>query len=136
MKAFFELSGLLAVSIVLAACVPSVVGGSQGYTVAYVAGELQATEEVGIDHAWNGTEMALQDLGLVVTSKDRDELSGSLIARGSEDKKISVRLERLAADKTMLRIRVGTFGDQNLSTGILDRIEERLGLRYNRSRSS
>ena len=122
--------GIFAAGLLLCSCVPTVVGGTEGYNVAYVAGELQAAEEVGIDHAWNGTEQALQDLGLVVTSKDKDDLSGSLVARGSEGKTVTVRLERLQSDRTMLRIRVGTFGDQNLSTAILDRIEERLGLRY------
>ena len=124
------LVSVFAAGAMLCSCVPTVVGGSQGYTVAYVAGELQASVEVGIDHASNGTEQALQDLGLVVTSRERDELSGSVVARGAEDKKVTVRLERQAPDRTLLRIRVGTFGDQSFSTAILDKIEERLGLRY------
>lgn len=112
---------------VLSGCVPVLVGGAAGYNVAYVAGELQATEDMPIQETFQATQDAVQDLGLVITDRDKDELSAVVIARGAEDKKVKVQLERVTDNSTMLKIRVGIIGDQNFSNAVLDRIESRLG---------
>lgn len=110
------------------ACVPLMVGGSSGASVAYVAGEMQAQEDVSLDEAWIATRRALQTLELDVTVDEKDSLSAHLVGRGAEDKKISVRLERVSPRTTTVKIRVGIIGDQAFSMQVLDQIEEELGL--------
>ena len=119
---------VLILIVALCSCVPTVVNRESGYNVAYVAGQLQARQDKPIDDVWLATQDALVDLGLTVSSKEKDSLTGAIVARGAEDKKVSVSLERLSDNRTMVRIRVGVLGDENLSFAVLDRIENRLGL--------
>lgn len=124
----------LLISILLAACIgitsgclPLLAGGAAGgISVAYVANELQAQEETSIQEAYAATIEALEELGLTVTSKEKDALTSKIIASGAEDKEITVRLERQTDYVTTIRIRVGLIGDRGFSMLILEKIEDRL----------
>lgn len=120
---------LLTLSIfAICSCVPTIAGNGAGYSIAYVAGELQAQEEISIDEAWPATIRALEALELQVKEQDKDSLSGKAVAYGADDKKITVRLRRDSAGVTSFKIRVGLWGDQSFSMTILERIEEEGGL--------
>ncbi len=112
----------------LTSCVPTIAGSGAGYSIAYVAGELQAQEELSIDEAWPATIRALESLELQVKDQDKDSLSGKAVAYGADDKKITVRLRRDSAGVTSFKIRVGLWGDQAFSMTILEKIEEEGGL--------
>jgi hypothetical protein len=87
----------------------------RGGTVVYVRGELQATEEVPLDTAWEATQKAMGDLKFATTSKAKDALAGELIARRASGKKVTVKLKRQSNTLTEIRIRVGIFGDEPTS---------------------
>lgn len=107
-------------------CAALVVGAGAGAgTVAYVAGELQATEDVSLTNAWNASKRAMKDLGFSITSAEKDAFEGKIIARGAGDKKVTISLEKVTDKTTEIGIRVGFFGDESMSIEILDSIRAR-----------
>ena len=94
-------------------------------TILFIKGELQSTENVSIDKAWRATVLAVDDLGFVVTSKEKDAVSAKLNALTADNKEVKITLNRKADKATQIAIRVGTFGDESLSRLILDKIRER-----------
>jgi len=119
--------GLLALGvIVLSGCTALWVAGGAAAgagTVAYAMGELKSTEEIGLVPAWEATQQAIKDLEFATTSKEKDAVEAKLIARGTADKKIKIRLIKQSDAVTQIRIRVGTFGDETLSRQILEKIK-------------
>jgi hypothetical protein len=115
--------------ISLCSCIPLLAGGTAGgFSVAYVAGELQTHEPVTIDEGYMSAQRALEGLELKVTDREKDALTAKVVAYGAEDKKITVRLERQSDNLTIVKIRVGLLGDQDYSLTVLDRMEQELGL--------
>ena len=92
-------------------------------TVAYVKGELRSTQEIPFERTWNATTEAMKELEFAITQKEKDALSGLIVARGTDDQKIVIHLEKQSEDLTEIRIRVGSFGDESRSQLILDKIK-------------
>ena len=100
-------------------------GGAAGAgTVAYVGGELKSSENVSLDRAWNASQVAIGSMGFTVTSQEKDGFSGKLIARGAEDRRVTVKLKKQTDEVTQIGIRVGTFGDKTLSRQVLEEIKK------------
>ena len=100
-------------------------GGAAGAgTVAYVGGELKTVEEVSLNRAWNATQKAMNNLGLTITTKEKDAFDGQLIAKGTANKTIKIKLNKQSDTLTEIKIRVGTFGDESLSLQILESIKK------------
>ena len=95
-------------------------------TVAYVNGELKAADEVSLNRGWSATQRAMEDLEFRVISLQKDALAGKLVARRADDTKITIRLTKQSDAVTEFRIRVGTFGDEDLSRLIYQKIKSRL----------
>jgi hypothetical protein len=131
-KAKIILTVLLAgMTISASGCGPEIValaavGAGAGGTVAYVKGELEATLDAGMDTSYDASLKALEQLQLVPTQKLKDSLSAEIIARRSDDTKITVKLTRVEDKITKLSIRVGVFGDQEQSTTIYSHIKQNL----------
>ena len=106
-------------------CVLLAVGAGAG-TVAYVRGDLHATLETSVPKAVRAVERAIDDLKFAKVSETQDALNAEIIARTALDKKVTVFVERKGDDVTEVRIRIGAFGDQELSVAILDKIKARL----------
>jgi len=128
MKNKILLVALLAVATALgsgcALFVAGVVGGAAGVgTYAYISGELQTSEAVTLDKAWDATQAGMKDLGYTMVEKQKDSLRAKLTALGPGDKKIQVSLEKKSDTVTQIGIRVGTFGDETLSRQILAKIK-------------
>lgn len=120
---------LLALAGLGAGCAVVAVGaaagaGAAGY--AYVSGVLISTESATLDRTWNATLAAMKDLQFPVTSQRKDALQADLVARNAFDKRISIKLKKVAEQSTEVRIRVGTFGDEAASRAILEKIKKRL----------
>jgi hypothetical protein len=95
--------------------------GAGGY--AYVSGELKDTESVSLDTAYNATLAAMKDLQYAVVSKPKDAMTATITVRNAKDEKIVITLNKQSATITEIHIRVGTFGDEQLSRQILDKIK-------------
>jgi uncharacterized protein YceK len=129
MKIKLLVTTLLAVTTLafLTGCAAVVVGGAAGAgTYAYIKGELKTTESATLDRAWSATQGAIKDLQFSTTSQAKDALQARLVARTAMDKKIEVQLTKVSDSLTEIRIRVGTFGDEDLSRTILHQIQKRL----------
>lgn len=116
----FILTGCLA-----AAAVGGAAAAGAG-TVAYIKGELKATEEATLEKTWEATVGAVDELEFLVINKVKDAVSAELEAKTADNKTIKIELKRVSENLTDISIRVGTFGDESLSRYILSKIETRL----------
>jgi hypothetical protein len=122
---------LLAVCpLVLTGCLAAAaVGGAAAAgagTVAYIKGELKATEEASMDKTWKATVGAVDELNFLVINKIKDAVSAELEAKTADNKTVKIELKRVTENLTDISIRIGTFGDETLSRYILSKIEARL----------
>jgi 20S proteasome alpha/beta subunit len=107
-------------------CLAVAAGAGAGAAVAYVRGELETNVNATYDDTVAATNKALQQLGIAKISEKRDALVAVITARNAADKKIEVRLDRVADKLTKVRIRIGLMGDEPLSLTILDKIKSNL----------
>jgi len=126
-KSLILLSAVSVLGLFLSGCAALIIGGAAGAgTYAYVSGELKTTKNTTLDRAWSASLGAMSDLQFKVTTQQKDALQGRLVARTAADKKVEVNLKKLSDNTIEVRIRVGTFGDEDLSNLILQKIEKRL----------
>ena len=110
-------------------CAVLLVGGAVAAgagTVVWVKGELKATVDGTLDHAWAASQAALKDLQMPVTGQEKDGLQGKLTARAAGDKKVTILVKKATGTTTDIGIRVGTWGDEPMSREILDKIKKHL----------
>jgi len=111
----------------VAGCGAIVAGAAAGAgAVAYVRGELEATEEAALDDVVNATQAAMGELRFTLTSSEADAVSARFAAKTANDKTIVINLKKVTAALTEIRIRVNVFGDEELSRLILDKIKKHL----------
>ena len=113
-------------ALFISGCVAVVVGAGAAGTVAYVRGDLEAVESKKLDDVYEATLKAVDELKLNVTKKTKDALSGVIIARDAQDKKITINLRATAEETTRVSIRVGLFGSETKSRLIYQKIHENL----------
>jgi hypothetical protein len=108
-------------------CAAAVVGGAAGAgAVLYSQGELKTTENAKLDEVYDAILNAMDDLDLDVISKDKDGLSGKIVAKAENGDNIDIKLEQLPNDITEMKIRVGAFGNEDRARLIEQKIRERL----------
>jgi len=96
-------------------------------TVAYVEGELDTTYAASLDRTWNATMAALKDSQLGITDQKKDVAHATIKARRGDNTPVTVSLDQAGPNTTSVKIRVGTFGDEEASRAINRRIAARLG---------
>jgi hypothetical protein len=96
-------------------------------TVAYVEGELQSTYVARLDRTWNAAMAALQDLELGVKTADKDAAGGTIGAMRTDQTPVKLTLKAAGPGTTSVKIRVGTFGDEEVSMAIHHKIAAHLG---------
>jgi hypothetical protein len=94
--------------------------------VAYVRGELETTLASPLARVHAASQGALDDLQFAVSSSDRDAVYGEIRALTVDDRRIKLEMNARGKEVTELRIRVGMFGDEEVSRRILDRLKARL----------
>jgi len=109
--------------------VAAVAGGAAAAvgTAAYVKGDLEVILEEDLDVVYAASKKALEDLEISIVGTDKDLLSAVVHGRGAEDKKVTIKMERVEKGRLVkLSVRVGTFGDKDFSKIIYDRINKHL----------
>jgi hypothetical protein len=106
-------------------CVVAAVGAGAG-TAAYVMGKVQAIEAEDLNTVYAATVKAAEQLELNVTKKTKDALSGMIVARDSQDKKVKIKLSATTEGTTKISIRVGFFGSETKSRLIYEQIKKNL----------
>lgn len=122
---------MLAVSpLILTGCLAAAaIGGGAvvgAGTIAYLKGELKATEGYSMNVTWAATVAAVDELEFLVINKVKDEVSAELKAQTADNKTVNIKLKRIADNLTEITIRVDTFGDEALSRYILNKIQSKL----------
>jgi len=122
-------AGLVLAGTLLAGCAVLLVGAGAGAgvgTYAYVNGELKHEVHASLDRTWAATSQAVRALELRVVESHKDQLGGKVEARRADGKPVKIALESEASDRTVVRIRIGTFGDESGSEQIAREIDKRL----------
>ena len=111
---------------VLPGCVAAALGaGAVG--LIYIHGEHGLVVSAAPVQAVAVAKTAVEDHGFVYISSDADELSGQVIARTKDDTRVLVTAERLSDGSSRVWVRIGTFGQENLSQELLYAIRDRIG---------
>jgi hypothetical protein len=119
-------AGWLALSLTsLSGCILAAAGAGAG-VVAYARGELETNLNSEYASVLEAARGAMADLEFARPSENKDALKAVLISRPSMDKKVEITLANSGKKLTNIKIRVGVFGDQELSLLILDKIKARL----------
>jgi len=88
----------------------------------YLRSELKRTYAATYDNTWDATKAALEDLELKIVRSPRDKMSGEMVALRGNGQEITARIESLSEHSTQVGVRVGTFGDRNVSSRVHDTI--------------
>jgi hypothetical protein len=115
---------LVALPLASTGCVFLAIGGAAAAgagTVAYLKGELTSTEDVSLESAYFAFGKALSDLEYPITDQAKNSHSAYVKALSAADKSIKVNLEKVAHDVTKVDIRVGVFGNEDISRLLLDK---------------
>jgi uncharacterized lipoprotein len=124
---------LVCTHFVLQGCVPLVAAGAGAAAgvgaASYVGGEMKTTYAAPFDRAWDATMLALRDTELRILDTQKDDIKGTIKAARSDGTNVTVGLEQAGPGTTRVGVRVGTFGDEDASKIIHNRIASRLGTR-------
>jgi len=122
---------VLGLSLMVQGCVPLLAAGAGAAaaagTVAYVEGDLETTYAASLDRTWNATMAALRDSQLRITDQQKDVAHATIKARREDNTPVTVALDQAGPSTTSVKIRVGTFGDEEASRTLNRRIASRLG---------
>ena len=110
-------------------CVPLLLAGAGGAAGAYFykKGELVVPYDKPYESVWVATLNAVQDRNITVEQKAKDGLSGTIKGRRAGGSGVKIKVLNKAAGTTVVKIRVGTFGDKQASLLIKQAIDRRLG---------
>jgi len=130
MKLFHKLSlNILCIFslMTMAGCVPLLIGAALGVGgVSYVNGSLVRNVDESVEKIHKATLKALKDLDLFITSDELNKHSANIRAEYEDAKKIHISIEALTEYVAQIKIRIGTFGDQDESHTILNTILKKL----------
>jgi hypothetical protein len=95
----------------------------------YIGGELKQAYAAPMEKTWEASLAAADELKMKTTEKSIDNLDQNRVLKGrtEEGKDFQVSLEKLGKDVTMVKVRVGLFGDEKASRAIQERIAKKLG---------
>jgi hypothetical protein len=113
--------------LMLQGCVAVIGAGAGAGTVAYVRGELQTSYAASFNRTWEASLAALKDLGITVYNTEKDATEGNIEATKADGTKVKINLKPAGSDITAVKIRVGIFGDEEVSRTISNQISKRLG---------
>jgi len=89
----------------------------------YVRGDLEDTLAKDYNAVVDATRGAIKDLEFAKVSDNKDAFKSLVIARTALDKKVEITITNSGKNLTSIKIRVGVFGDEQLSLAILEKIK-------------
>ena len=116
---------LLSAVLSLSGCLAVAAGAGAG-VVAYVRGDLETTLANDYNPVVEATRSAIEALEFVKVSDHKDAFKAVVIARTAVDKKVEILVTKAGKNLTNIKIRVGLFGDEQLSLAILEKIKAHL----------
>ena len=125
-KAAIALTATLTLSAIVmtSGCLIAAAGAAGG--VLYAKGDLETTLAATPIKIAAATEKAFREMKISKTSAVSSDLDAEIIGRTATDKKVTV-ISKIKGEKlSSISIRVGTFGDEDLSRVIFDKIKKNL----------
>lgn len=111
----------------LSGCLALATGAAAGAAgVAYAQGALRGSVEANPQEFIQAAEDTLREMGITIQEAAADEAEGHIDAQTANDRDIDITARREDAGRSEVSIRVGTFGDEELSRDIYNRIVARL----------
>lgn len=125
----------LLVAIIGIACsgcaflVGTAVGGGAGIgATKYMKGEMEGSYAASMATTWVACQNALKEVGIEINGSLKEKPTHWMLqGRAEGGDRVKVILDALSNKVTKVSIRVGIFGDRQLSTRIHDAISRRLG---------
>lgn len=119
-------AALGATMLLSSGCLLLAAGAAGAGTVAYVRGELAASLGNELGAVVKATGRSIEQLKFAKIAESADALSARFTARTAQDKKIEIVLTKVGENLTKVEIRVGVFGDEDVSMTILGKIKANL----------
>jgi hypothetical protein len=115
---------LMVLASLLTGCAALFVGAAAGSVAGalYYKGELKADVEASPQAVITATEKAFRDLIWAKETTSASEIDGLATARTATGKEVKVTVVAKEPPVSTIAIRIGTFGDENLSRLLYDRI--------------
>jgi len=113
----------------LLGCTAALVGAGAGAgvgTYSYIKGELKVTYSYKYTQVVSATESAIRELGFTVKEEKKDMMKYRLKAKMADGTGVKIKIDRVSESITVLRIKIGWFGNKNLSIQIMKAIEKKL----------
>jgi hypothetical protein len=108
-------------------CVAAAVGAAAGAgAVVYLKGTLEETVSYSAPTVYRAAIAALQDLKVPILEDRHDNLNAELKAKFADNTHLWIWIDSVSSSATTLKIRVGTFGEENRSRQVLDAIHRHL----------
>jgi hypothetical protein len=103
------------------------VGAAAGTTV-YVNGEEYSAYSASMEKAWKATEDVIAEMEMKVTRKAIDNMDRGRLLKGKMKggKDFEINLEAKAPDVTVVKVRIGIFGDEAVSKKVQDAIAQKI----------
>ena len=97
-------------------------------TAEYIGGELKQAYAAPMERTWDASIAAADELRVRTTEKSIDNLDQNRVIKGKteEGKDLQISLEKLGKDVTMVKVRIGLFGDEKISRTIHETIAKNL----------
>ncbi len=97
-------------------------------TAEYIGGELKQAYAAPMEKTWKAAVATTEDLKMTTTEKSIDNLDKNRVIKGrTEDgKDFQIALEALGKDVTMVKVRIGLFGDEKGSRTVHATIARKL----------
>ena len=94
--------------------------------VKYLDGDLDASVDAPPVRTVEAAKMAVQELQIKVATAQSSSLDGQLVAYTATDTKVKIKVNQLTEQSSKVTIRVGTWGDKDMSLRILEKIKAHL----------
>jgi len=92
----------------------------------YSQGKLYAVSGQDLNSVYVATEAAFRQLEIEVTETSKDVFYAKVVGRVADGKTVTIRLEPGEDNVTELRIKAGTFGNEERSRVIYEKIQQNL----------
>lgn len=110
MKMRIMMLTLLSTGILLSSgCETAVISPGTKTSATYRLGKLTSTITADIGTSYKASEAAMQELGLSVVQRLKDQLEAKVVARDAQDNRIVVDLVAVTDETTKLTINVGSL---------------------------
>jgi hypothetical protein len=94
----------------------------------YIGGELKQAYAAPMEKTWSAVLEAGDELKMKATEKSIDNLDKNRVVKGRthDGKDFEIALESLGKDVTMVKVRIGIFGDEKISRTIHEAVAKNL----------